>query len=88
MFQLDNATVTIYAVANARHKLRQLNALQVKQMFEGRRLRVAKRSRQLQARVTVKAYTQHGTRSTDAGYTASTKSATGCYAHRSHGACT
>ena len=34
MFQLDNATVTIYAVANARHKLRQLNALQVKQMLD------------------------------------------------------
>jgi len=37
MFQLDNATVTIYAVANAWHKLRQFNALQVKQMFDGRR---------------------------------------------------
>ena len=40
MFQLDNATVTIYAVANARHKLRQLNALQVKQMLE--RLAIAR----------------------------------------------
>jgi len=36
MFQLDNATVTIYAVANAWHKLRQFNALQVKQMLDGR----------------------------------------------------
>ncbi len=36
MFQLDNATVTIYAVANAWHKLRQFNALQVKQMLGGR----------------------------------------------------
>ena len=34
MFQLDNATVTIYAVANAWHKLRQFNALQVKQMLD------------------------------------------------------
>ena len=44
MFQLDNATVTIYAVASplrgaARHKLRQLNALQVKQMSDLRALR-------------------------------------------------
>ena len=39
MFQLDNATVTIYAVANAWHKLRQFNALQVKQMLDLRALR-------------------------------------------------
>ena len=39
MFQLDNATVTIYAVANARHKLRQFNALQVKTMLYLRALR-------------------------------------------------
>jgi len=39
MFQLDNATVTIYAVANAWHKLRQFNALQVKQMLARRSAR-------------------------------------------------